>query len=70
MSVYVEIWPEMVHVWHLFHPELSAGRRAIEKGGAFVRANMAAYEHGLTSKWVFLAGSIDRLIDAGHQLGR
>lgn len=28
----------MIHVWHLFHPELPAGRRAIEAGGAFVRA--------------------------------
>jgi epsilon-lactone hydrolase len=34
----LQIWPEMIHVWHLFHPELAAGRRAIEAGGAFVRA--------------------------------
>jgi hypothetical protein len=27
----------MVHVWHLFHPELKAGLRAIEAGGVFVR---------------------------------
>ena len=27
-DVYVDlqIWPEMIHVWHLFHPELSAGK--------------------------------------------
>jgi acetyl esterase/lipase len=38
-DVYVDlqIWPEMVHVWHLFHPELKAGLRAIEAGGVFVR---------------------------------
>jgi monoterpene epsilon-lactone hydrolase len=35
----LQIWPEMVHVWHLFHPELKAGLRAIEAGGAFVRAH-------------------------------
>jgi epsilon-lactone hydrolase len=37
-DVYVDlqIWPEMVHVWHLFHPELNAGMRAIDSGGAFV----------------------------------
>src|SRR5204862_7092701 len=37
-DVYVDlqVWPEMVHVWHLFHPELKAGLRAIEVGGAFV----------------------------------
>jgi acetyl esterase/lipase len=37
-DVYVDlqIWPEMIHVWHLFHPELKAGMRAIDSGGAFV----------------------------------
>ena len=38
VRVDLQIWPEMVHVWHLFHPELKAGRTAIEEGGAFVRA--------------------------------
>jgi hypothetical protein len=28
----------MIHVWHLYHPELSAGRRAISAGGEFARA--------------------------------
>jgi epsilon-lactone hydrolase len=37
----LQVWPEMVHVWHLFHPELKAGRRAIEQGGAYVRNMMA-----------------------------
>jgi len=37
--VELQVWPEMIHVWHLYHPMLSAGRRAIEAGGAFVRAN-------------------------------
>ena len=38
-DVYVDlqVWPEMIHVWHLFHPMLAAGRRAIAAGGAFVR---------------------------------
>ena len=40
VRVDVQIWPEMIHVWHLFHPELAAGRQAIEQGGAFVRAMM------------------------------
>jgi hypothetical protein len=31
----------MPHVWHLFHPVLTAGRKAIEQGGAFVRSAMA-----------------------------
>jgi epsilon-lactone hydrolase len=38
----LQIWPEMIHVWHLFHPELKAGLRAIEAGGAFVRAHTTA----------------------------
>ncbi len=38
VRVELEIWPEMIHVWHLFHPELEAGLRAIRAGGDFVRA--------------------------------
>lgn len=38
VRVDLEIWPEMVHVWHLYHPELAAGRQAIAAGGAFVRS--------------------------------
>src|SRR5205823_12588288 len=30
----LQIWPEMVHVWHLFHPELKAGLWASGAGGA------------------------------------
>ena len=41
VHVDLQIWPEMIHVWHLFHPELSAGRRAIAAGGVFVRAHRA-----------------------------
>jgi epsilon-lactone hydrolase len=37
----LQVWPEMIHVWHLFHPELQAGLRAIKAGGAFVRAHTA-----------------------------
>jgi len=41
VRVDLQIWPEMIHVWHLFHPELSAGRRAIEEAGSFIRAMTA-----------------------------
>ena len=40
VPVTLEVWPEMVHVWHLFHPRLSAGRRAIAAGARHVRAAM------------------------------
>jgi epsilon-lactone hydrolase len=38
VRVDLQIWPEMIHVWHLFHPELKAGLRAIQAGAAFVRS--------------------------------
>ncbi len=40
VAVTLEIWPEMIHVWHVYHPQLAAGRKAIANGGAFVRAVM------------------------------
>ncbi len=41
VPVTLEIWPEMVHVWHIFHPHLAAGRRAIAGAGAFIGAKLA-----------------------------
>ncbi|HTI83373.1 MAG TPA: alpha/beta hydrolase [Acetobacteraceae bacterium] len=41
VAVDLQIWPEMIHVWHIYHPELAAGRRAIAAGGDFARAMMA-----------------------------
>ena len=29
----LEVWDDMFHVWHLFHPHLSEGRRAIARVG-------------------------------------
>ena len=40
IRVDLQIWPEMIHVWHLFHPELTAGREAIAAGAAFVQARL------------------------------
>jgi len=39
VRVDLQIWPEMIHVWHLGHPERKAGQRAIDAGGTFVRAH-------------------------------
>jgi acetyl esterase/lipase len=36
----LQVWPEMIHVWHQFHQQLAAGRRAIAAGGAFVRNSL------------------------------
>ena len=38
VAVDLQIWPEMIHVWHVYYPELTAGRRAIAAGGEFARA--------------------------------
>jgi len=40
VPVTMEVWPEMVHVWHLFHPRLAAGRRAITVGARYIRTAM------------------------------
>ncbi|MGH7058827.1 MAG: alpha/beta hydrolase [Stellaceae bacterium] len=34
----LEIWPDMIHAWHLFYQELAAGRRALAQAGEFIRA--------------------------------
>jgi acetyl esterase/lipase len=36
----LEVWDEMIHVWHYFYPMLSEARDAINRIGAFVRAQM------------------------------
>ncbi|HKZ07976.1 MAG TPA: alpha/beta hydrolase [Methylomirabilota bacterium] len=33
----LEIWPDMIHVWHWFHPMLDEGRKAVAGIGDFVR---------------------------------
>lgn len=37
VPVDLQIWPEMIHIWHIYFPMLAAGRRAIAAGGTFVR---------------------------------
>lgn len=37
VAVTLEVWPEMIHVWHLFHPQLAAGRKALARAGQFLR---------------------------------
>ncbi|MDQ0993873.1 alpha/beta hydrolase [Streptomyces sp. V3I7] len=38
----IEVWPGMVHVWHLHHTRLAKARTALERLGAFLRAPGAA----------------------------
>ncbi|OUS13294.1 hypothetical protein A9Q89_03310 [Gammaproteobacteria bacterium 53_120_T64] len=37
----LEVWPEMVHVWHLFAPMVPEGREAIARIGQFIQAQTA-----------------------------
>ena len=41
VAVDLQIWPEMIHVWHTYHPVLAAGRRAIAAGGDFAQGMMS-----------------------------
>jgi acetyl esterase/lipase len=41
VSVRLEIWPRMPHVWHLFGFMLSEGRDAIRNAGAFLESHMS-----------------------------
>jgi acetyl esterase/lipase len=40
VPVTLEIWPDMVHIWHVFFRHLTAGRKAIVQGGAFIKTAM------------------------------
>jgi epsilon-lactone hydrolase len=37
VSVTLEIWPHMIHAWHLWNAHLESGRRALIRAGAFMR---------------------------------
>jgi monoterpene epsilon-lactone hydrolase len=38
VRVRLEIWPHMIHAWHLWNAHLEAGRRALGSAGEFIRA--------------------------------
>lgn len=42
VSVRLEAWPEMLHVWHLFHPILADARRALANAGEFIQEQMGS----------------------------
>lgn len=37
VRVTLEIWPHMIHAWHLWNAHLELGRRALASAGAFIR---------------------------------
>jgi len=40
VEVTLEVWPEMIHVWHLFAPLLPEGAKAVDGVGAFMRERL------------------------------
>ena len=41
VRVMLEIWPDMIHAWHLFYQQVAAGRRALAAVGQFIRCGLA-----------------------------
>jgi acetyl esterase/lipase len=37
VPVTLEIWPHMIHAWHLWNAHLEPGRRALASAGSFIR---------------------------------
>jgi acetyl esterase/lipase len=46
VEVSLEVWPDMIHAWHVFAPMLEEGRRAISRIGEFA-ARQTAGRSGL-----------------------
>jgi monoterpene epsilon-lactone hydrolase len=42
VAVKLEVWPEMLHVWHMFHPVLADARKALSRAGDFIREHIGA----------------------------
>jgi epsilon-lactone hydrolase len=40
VPVTLEIWPHMIHAWHLWNAHLEPGRHAIANAGAFIRCHL------------------------------
>lgn len=36
----LDVWPGMPHIWHIFHPILTAGKQATLQAGAFIKDTM------------------------------
>ena len=40
VRVTLEVWPHMIHAWHLWAAKLASGRRALASAGAFIRVRV------------------------------
>jgi len=39
-AVTLEIWPHMIHAWHVWNARLELGRRALGRAGTFIRGHL------------------------------
>lgn len=42
VAVHLEIWPRMIHAWHLFYQDVADGRRSLASAGSFIRSHLDA----------------------------
>jgi epsilon-lactone hydrolase len=40
VPVTLEVWPHMIHAWHLWNAHLEPGRQALASAGAFIRRHL------------------------------
>jgi monoterpene epsilon-lactone hydrolase len=40
VPVTLQIWPQMIHAWHVWNAKLEAGRRALAEAGNFIRRHL------------------------------
>jgi acetyl esterase/lipase len=40
VPVTLQIWPEMIHAWHVWNAQLAAGRKALAAAGDFIRHHL------------------------------
>lgn len=41
VAVELEVWPDMIHVWHVFAGRVPEASAAVERIGRFVRTRLA-----------------------------
>jgi acetyl esterase/lipase len=41
VPVTLQLWPQMIHAWHVWNAKLAAGREALSAAGAFIQRHLA-----------------------------
>jgi monoterpene epsilon-lactone hydrolase len=40
IAIHLEIWPHMIHAWHLFYQDVADGRRSLASAGTFIESRL------------------------------